>query len=227
MPTNKRRPSLPCNSVPAYRWSRTRALKDVCQLNEHLLGVLSVLAALGTPTSLDVVTRHVDLWRQLDLSARRRAAQIPVLLLDLNFQNEAWWQGVVCTSKARLTDQRVQAHAADHWLPELTREAMMLVWPTVREDRVVASLLFGMSDPVAEVIGSLTPQQLDQVSLHHSHEMRLRWSQSHAFWKRLLVSAQSEDPDALNELHLFGIQLLAGERLRLGSNCLSAARRRG
>ncbi|MDQ2652721.1 MAG: flagellar transcriptional regulator FlhD [Chloroflexota bacterium] len=225
MPAAKRRPSLPCNAMPAHRWSRTRALKDVFQLNEYLLDVLSVLAALGTPTSLEVVTRHADLWRQLDLSARRKAAQIPVLLLDLNFQNEAWWQGVIRTSKALLTDQRVQAHRADCWLPEFTRETLMIVWPTVREDRVVASLLFGMSDSVAELIGSLTPQQLDHVSLHYSHEMRLRWAQSHAFWRGLLVSAQSEDPDALNDLHLFGIQLLAGERLR--GHCLSTARRRG
>ena len=104
MPTTKRRPDQPCNTLPAHRWLRTRALKDVCQLNEYLLEVLSVLAALGRPTSLDVVTRHADLWRLLDATARRRAAQIPVLLLDLNFQDETWWQGVVSTANARLTD---------------------------------------------------------------------------------------------------------------------------
>jgi hypothetical protein len=212
--------------MPAHRWLRTRALKDVCQLNEYLLEVLSVLAALGGPTSLDVVTRHADLWRLLDPLARRRAAQIPVLLLDLNFQDEAWWKGVVCTANARLTDQRALNPRGDHWLPEFTREALMLAWPTVREDRVAASLLFGMSEPVAAVIGSLTPQQLDHVSLHYSHAMRLRWSESHAFWRGLLSSAQSDDADAMSELHLFGIQLLAGERMRGVCHRTSVAHRR-
>jgi hypothetical protein len=226
MPAIKRRPDQPCNTLPAQRWLRTRALKDVCQLNEYLLEVLSVLAALGRPTSLDVVTRHADLWRLLDATARRRAAQIPVLLLDLNFQDETWWQGVVSTANARLTDPQVKGSGSDHWLPEFTREALMLAWPTVREDRVAASLLFGMSEAVAAVIGAMTPQQLDHVSLHYSHEMRLRWAQSHAFWRGLLVSSQSGDTEALHELHLFGIQLLGGERLR-AADFQSHASRRG
>jgi hypothetical protein len=214
MPKKSRRPDQPCNTMPAHRWLRSRALKDVCQLNEYLLEVLTVQAALGSPTSLDVVTRHADLWRLLDPPARRRAAQIPVLLLDLNFQDETWWRGVICTANSRLTDQRTQNPHVDHWLPEFTREALMLAWPTVREDRVAASLLFGMSESVAAVIGSLTPQQLDHVSLHYSHEMRLRWAQSHAFWHGLLISAQSGDAEAMNNLHLYGIQLLGGERMR-------------
>lgn len=214
MLTKSRRPDQPCIAMPAQRWLRTRALRDVCQLNEYLLEVLSVQAALGSPTSLDVVSRHADLWRLLDPAARRRAAQIPLLLLDLNFQDETWWQGVVGTANARLTDQRLQTAHVDRWLPEFTRVALMIAWPTVREDRVSASLLFGMSDAVAHVIGSMTPQQLDHVSLHYSHEMKLRWAQSHAFWRGLLMSAQSADADAMHDMHVFGIQLLGGERMR-------------
>jgi hypothetical protein len=200
--------------MPSQRWLRTRALKDVCQLNEYLLEVLSVQAALGTTTSLDVVTRNADLWRKLDATSRRRAAQIPLLLLDLNFQDEAWWQGVVRTADARLSTPHGTTSRSDHWLPEFTREALMLAWPTAREDRIAASLLFGMAEPVASMIGSLNPQQLDHVSLHYSHQMRLRWAQSQRFWRWLLISAQSDDRNALGEVHLFGMQLLGGERLR-------------
>jgi hypothetical protein len=56
--------------------------------------------------------------------------------------------------------------------------------------------------------------------------MRLRWAQSHAFWRGLLVSSQSDDTEALHELHLFGIQLLGGERLR-AADFQSHASRRG
>lgn len=217
MPVRSRRPMKPCKTMPSQRWPPTRALKDVCQLNDYLLEVLSRMAALGTPTSPEVVTRNADLWRLLDPSSRRRAAQIPVLLLDLNFQDDVWWQGVVHEADARVPDQRLLNPKADHWSPEFTREALMLAWPTVREDRVAASLLFGMSEPVADIIGSLTPRQLDHVSLHRSHEMRLRWAQSQRFWRGLLVSAQSGDSAALSEMHLFGLQLLGGERMRAGA----------
>lgn len=220
MPVRSRRPINPCKTMPSHRWLRTRALKDVCQMNEYLLEVLSVMATLGTPTPLDAVTRNADLWRLLDVASRRRAAQIPVLLLDLNFQDSVWWQGVVCTANARLPDQRVPEARVDHWSTEFTREALMLAWPTVREDRVAASLLFGMSEPVAEIIGSLTPQQLDHVSLHYSHEMRLRWAQSQQFWRGLLVSAQSGDRAALCDMHLFGLQLLGGERMRADAEAM-------
>jgi hypothetical protein len=227
MPMKVRRPDQPCNSMPAHRWLRTRALKDVCQLNEYLLEKLTAQAALGSPTSLDVVSRHASLWSLLDPEARRRAAQIPVLLLDLKFQDEAWWQGVVRTADARLSDQPIQNAVVEHWLSEFTREALMVAWPTVREDQVAASLLFGMSYSVAAVIGSLTPRQLDYVSLHYSHEMRLRWEKCHAFWRGLLVAAQSGDADALNQLHLFGIQLLGGERVRAATCERSRPRRNG
>jgi hypothetical protein len=198
----------------------------VCQLNEYLLETLSAQAALGSAVSLDAVTRHADLWRLLDPPSRRRAAQIPVLLLDLNFLDEAWWRGVSSTPNARPIDQGDRSTRPYKWQPEFTRQALMLAWPTVQEDRVAASLLFGMSDAVAAVIGSLTPQQLDHVSLQYSEELRLRWAQCDAFWRGLLTAALSADAEALHDTHLFGIQLLGGERMRASGLCSRDATRR-
>ncbi|MEO7917066.1 MAG: hypothetical protein ABIR16_05430 [Dokdonella sp.] len=198
----------------------------MCQLNEYMLETLTGQASIGSAMSPDVVTRHADLWRLLDPSSRRLAAQIPVLLLDLNFLDEAWWRGVTSTSNTCPIDQGVQSSGSHYWQPELTRQVLMLAWPTVREDRVAASLLFGMSDAVAAVIGSLTPQQLDRVSLHYSDELRLRWAQCDAFWRGLLTAALSADAEALRDTHLFGIQLLGGERMRAGGVCNRESTRR-
>jgi len=226
MKTRPHRFDLPCNALPPPRWPRMRALRDVCQLNEYLLDVLCTLAASEAPTSPSVVANLAELWISLDAPSRRRAAQIPVLLLDLHFQDVAWWREVIAVGGGGPVYECSAGQRAAQWQPEFTREALMLAWPAVREDRVAAGLLFGMSRPVAALVGSLTPQQLDHVSVHYSHEIQLRWAHSHLFWQRLLMSAKADDMNGLAEVHLFGLQLLGGELMRAGEVSMHAAHSR-
>ena len=217
MSTTPHRPDRPCNALPAQRWRQVRALKDVVALNEHLLEVLSVVAALRSPTSPRIITDHVELWTSLDPSSRHRAAQLPVLLLDLYFQDVEWWQSAAHSTGGLVAAERVLGCDTGCWQPEFIRQTLMIAWPAVREDRLAAGLLFGMSEAVANVVSALTPQQLDHISRYHSQELRLRWMHSNQFWRRLLHAAKANDMDALARTHLFGLQLLGGEVLRGGN----------
>jgi len=214
MQSKLRRPNEPCRALPPHHWPRLRALRDVCQLNEHLLGVLSTAAASGAPSTLGLLTQNSELWCSLDSSSRSRAAQIPILLLDLKFQDETWWNGIVRAASCRSTYEVSAEQGVDPWLTEFTRQALMLAWPSVREDRASAALLFGMSEPVAAIIGALAPQQVDHVSVHHSRAIRVRWAEFPVFWRKLLMAAQADDIQTLRDLHLYGLQLLGGEMLR-------------
>jgi len=222
------RPPTSCNLLASRRWPRMRILKDVAQLNEHLIAVLSVLAQMRGPTSLAVIGDNADLWGSLDAPSRRRAALFPVLLLDLHFQDATWWGRIVDGAGAPPADAGCAGARAEQWQPEFTRESLMLAWPAAREDRAAAALLFGMSKPVADLVGSLSPQQLDHVSLHHSHEMRLRWAHTPQFWRRLLLASKVDDVAALKDVYLLGLQLLGGEMIRpLGEVASDMPRRIG
>jgi len=214
MNTTPHRPDRPCNALPAQRWRQVRALKDVVALNEHVLEVLSVVAALRSPVSPHIITEHAELWTSLDSASRHRAAQLPVLFLDLHFQDVEWWQAATHAAGDEVAEDRVLGRDAESWQPEFIRQTLMIAWPSVREDRLAAGLLFGMSEAVANVLSVLTPQQLDHISLYHSQELRLRWMHSGQFWRRLLSSAKANDIEALGSTHLFGLQLLGGEVLR-------------
>jgi len=216
MNTTPHRPDRPCNALPAQRWRQVRALKDVVALNEHVLEVLGVVAALRSPASPRIITEHAELWTSLDAASRHRAAQMPVLLLDLHFQDAEWWQAATRAAGDEVAEDRVLGRDAGSWQPEFIRQTLMIAWPSVREDRLAAGLLFGMSEAVANVVSALTPQQLDHISLYHSRELRLRWMHSNQFWRCLLSSAKANDMDALARTHLFGLQLLGGEVLRGG-----------
>jgi hypothetical protein len=204
----------PCSTLTPQRWPRVRILNDVYELNARVLETLSHQVVSGASTSISVVAENAELWGTLDASARMRVAQMPVLFLDLRFQDELWWQEVATGTACKVIQQGTSVAQDDQWVAHLTRQALILAWPAVREDRSAAILLFGISEGVANVIASLAPQQLDYVSSYHSHEMRLRWSRSHGFWRKMLTAAQSGDTVRLRELHLCGLQMIGGELIR-------------
>jgi hypothetical protein len=68
-----------------------------------------------------------------------------------------------------------------------------------------------MSPDVSVLIAGFALQDLGQIAVRHSHELRLRWGESQPFWRNLLVAARSDDPESLYKLHLYGFQLLGSE----------------
>lgn len=209
---SKPRPAQPCNALPAHRWQRLRGLRDVCQLNEHLLDVLAEATRSGLSGGPEVLSGNAALLASMDPGARRCAAQIPIVLVDLNFSDEDWWQ-----SAAHASDDFKNGGAVFpvpwRWQPEATREVLMLAWPAVREDRAAASLMFGMSASVASVMAALVPRQLDYIGSHFCSEIQPRWGRAHGFWRRLLSAAIARNDASLAEIHLHALQLLGGEMM--------------
>lgn len=225
MKSGSHRLGRPCSTLPPHKWQRMRLLQDVCHLNQHVLEVLSDLARSGVGTAPPVISENADLWASLDEASRHRAAQMPMLFLDLRFQDEKWWREVARGVVVHPDQPQSGDRAVDQVMAGFTRQALMLIWPAVREDRMSTILLFGVSEPVAGVIGAMTPRDLDKVSMRHGEQMRLRWEQSPGFWRKLLSAAQSEDMDMLRTLHLCGLQMLGGEVLRTRGGVEAAVHR--
>jgi hypothetical protein len=198
------------HAMAPHRWRSARILEAVCQINEHLVSALTELARHGD-VSATIVADNVKVLRHLDVAACKRAARIPILLLDLHFQSEDWWRDA-----ARLNGKTSRVTASSGGLPadqiaELTRETLLIAWLAAHDSRQSTNLLFGMSSAVMTLLGQLSPQQLNRVAGRSSQELRIRWADKPDFWRRLFAAAHGGNADDLCDIHLLGLQLLGGE----------------
>jgi hypothetical protein len=197
-----------------HRWRSARILEAVYQVNEHVVNALSELAKHGS-ISCPIVGQNVDALRRLDATACSRVARIPVLLVDLHFQCDVWWRVVTRPNGEYRANTPASSCLPATSAAELAREALIVAWLAVQHAPQNMSLLFGMSDAVAKLLGDLTPQQLNGVAERAGHELRIRWQTKPDFWMRLLAAGQSGNSSDLCEARLLGLQLLGGELMRV------------
>jgi hypothetical protein len=202
------------HSPSAPRWKGSDSLDLVYRLNERSLQALKELAASLTQCDFLAVSRHRALWSSLTPEALSRAAQLPFVLLDVHFGDEAWWQRALAPVD-RAPGDLVPANGS---LPAeiadaLMQETLIFAWHTVKWDQRVARLSLGMSPGVAKAMVAMTPQQLSVISSRHSRELRLRWQSQPDLWREVLRTAASTDDDALEEIYLHAKLLLCGELL--------------
>lgn len=196
-------------SATAPRWKRRQSLDLVHQLNEHCLELLAGVAAADAGSEFPLVSANRDLWAQLRPEARKRAALLPFVIVDLYFADVAWWQRAIAAPASAL-------HEPDstNWLPSelserLVQETLMFAWQMARSDRTAAQVSFAMRSTVAAMIGQLTPGQVRVIASRVSGDIHVRWEQNGRFWRELLFAAESGNDEAIAELHLHAkLQLL-------------------
>lgn len=197
-------------TLAPHPWRGSRILEAVCQINEHLVITLIELARHES-ASVGLVRQNADLLLRFDESACRRAASIPVLLVDLHFRDEVWWREAVRTGTSdNHFARRPSGFPASH-AEELARESLIVAWLSVQHAPECTGLLFGMSAGVAGVLAELTPRQLSRVAERFSHELRIRWQSVPTFWRKLLIAGQGGNALDLSEARLLGLQMLGGE----------------
>src|SRR5216684_9366560 len=82
----------PTKALEAVTWSGAYTLERVRHLNDKCLSAVASTVTNGGP--IKVVSRYRELWRRMDVEACQRAAHVPVLLVDLHFDNPEWWQWI-------------------------------------------------------------------------------------------------------------------------------------
>jgi hypothetical protein len=209
MPGTEDRHSRAIQTLAPYRWRGSRILEAVCEVNEHLVSALTELARHEN-ASVPIVRQNADVLRRLDPAACRRAASIPVLLVDLCFQDEQWWKHTVRAigvSESSATSFNFPSKYAS----EIAREALIVAWLAVQNSRVGANLLFGMSEQVADIFSELTPCQLGRAVERSTHAIRIRWQSRPDFWRMLIEAGNTGTAEELCEVQLLGLQLLGGD----------------
>lgn len=153
---------------------------------------------------------HREIWLSVNAVARKRAAQLPFVIVDVHFLEEAWWRDSLTTG-----NQSRDVAPDSNGLPNVESEHLMLetimfAWQTARWDRTVAQISFAMLPSVVDIVAALTPQQLREIAARSPQALRVRWSEDVVFWRDLLTAAGDEDPKRLSDLQLHAKLALCG-----------------
>lgn len=156
-------------------------LSDVNESFLHLLvdGTTSPVIAVS-----ESVTRLQELLRSRP-DAVVQAALAPVLLLNVEFQNQDWWTAVAREPSSRFGD-RIALFPREKTV-ELTRTALMLAWHFARADRATCLALLGLSPSVIPIVAALRPKQVEQIAEHQHPSLRPRWEDHPSVWQQLLA----------------------------------------
>jgi hypothetical protein len=176
-------------------WSG-RPLKDAVDLgfirtlNERCIDLMVGLARSDQPPIPAAVSANRTLWCGLDPPARECAASHPVLLLDINFTDPAWWRWA---TESRSVEREASAVS---YLPleiasELMRETINLVWVIARKDQSLAIIFCGMAPQVAHMFSSFSPPDVERISAQYHRHLRLRFDDSPAYWRMHLRTSRS------------------------------------
>jgi hypothetical protein len=208
-------------SLPAWKWTGAEALEWVRDLNARCLEAIGKRRVRAATARLDddgvsINLMDIDLWRRLDEAARLRAARCPYLLVELRFDDAAWWHDAKRDAMKPVPNPAASSSGTAGLGRALANDALNLAWWTARADQRTAMLLFGLDPRVAAVIASLSPVEVRRITARSGNQLRPRWERNHRIWRDLLSAAISADEEALTDIHLYGIQLLGGDLFSMG-----------
>ena len=186
----------------ASRWKGRDALDLIYRLNERTLTLLRTEATSAVDCKLPSLCRCSEVWSELTPQDLRRAARVPFAIIDVHFTNTTWWRQATESIDATGTSNQCLGCWPRRFTEPLMQETLILAWHSAKCDRRVARLSFGMSPAVADVIASLSPRQLTDISRRHSDDLRIRWQDNVNLWMHLLRSASIADERTLEEIHV-------------------------
>ena len=196
---------------PAGGWLHPETLESLVELNELCLELFAEQAAVRCAQPSLLLRQVGELWRALDIAARRRAAACPYLLVDAGFADPQRWRqpappGVGDTGEA--------AYSTFFTVPGTTEVARLVftyAWHLARAHGAAARLLLGMSAPCATLIGHLSLRQLHSLAETHQAWLKPRWPARVQVWRELLLAAASGEAPVLERARLHGLTLLAAD----------------
>lgn len=157
-------------------------------------------------------------WLSLDAAARGRLAACPYLLFELALGEvlAAPVAGVFSSSGASVQEGRRSPvalvrppFAAAEGLG-LARLLLHYAWHLVRAAPAAATLVLGVPLSMVVQLQTLSLSEVDLLGDRAAPWMRLRWDDDPVFWAAWLAAAAANDPAALWQAQLRGLQRIAG-----------------
>lgn len=208
-------------------WLRAETLESLAELNEQCLELLCEQARSNHAyESEPLMVEMRDLWRALDITARKRASWCPYLLFDAGFLETRRWAWV----RGNQVHDAERVVLSPFFTVPRTIAVMRLVlafaWHLARSQQAAARLLMGMSTQCAELISACTLRQVTDLAEHYPQWLQPRWPGQLSYWRELLISSITGDAAALERARMHGIRLLAADARAGTMSYFTAAYRR-
>jgi hypothetical protein len=184
-------------------------LRPLYEINERCLELLVRAARTDRPT-FPLVCYLRELLCSVTPETRARAAHRPLLLIDMHLANGELWRAAKDRPDRPTPRPAWQGAFARPAAVQLARSTLSLAWHKVRVAPHELFLL-GITTDVADAIAQLSITEIAAVAERYFRHIRPRWEDRPAVWRRLLLSAQSEDIRRSRDFNLYGIQLLTAE----------------
>ena len=206
------------DGVPGEReqpWPCAETLRTLAELNEQCLELLTEQALLRSPSGPPFFRDLVDLWSQLNVSSRRRAATVPYLLVDAGFADPYRWKSVGNNlAGERVCDREPVTYTAFFTAAGAAKVAHQVftnAWYIVRTQPLGAGLYLGMPSHCASLLRACTVRQVTELANQHAGWLRPRWAGRTGVWRELFSAALRGAGLPLERARLHGVQLLAME----------------
>ena len=163
---------------------------SLCDINGTFLQLLVDMAHLDTARRPQFVEElRTPLLR---LKPQWIAARIPFLLVDIEFQNPAWWKAVAVESSRSVILPTRNLNLPRVSALKLARSTLMLAWHLARADRESSLIAMGMSGPVIAQLTVLQPRQMERIGERHYSQLRPRWEDHINLWLQLICGAHEQ-----------------------------------
>lgn len=189
------------------------ALEDV---NHRCLELLVHAARSASDPPFALVASLREPLRRSTAEARRVAASRGVLLVDMQFDQPAWWGRALDEPRRALRSGAASGAFPRQSGIELARATMTLAWNAVQSDPMIAPIVLGMDPEVVKLIESMPLTGLDRFATRHYRRIRPRWADRVAFWRELLSVSEAVPVTSMRDLDLKAMRILLADLLRAG-----------
>ena len=185
------------------------------EVNHRCVELLVQAAYAPPPPPFSLITPLRELLRRADPLMRTAAASHHFLLLEMQFNQPAWWRTVT-----QNPERSSRGTPESGCLPRrsgvgLARATVTVAWHCIHADPVVASVVLGMHSEVAAMIGSMPLSDIDRLATRHFRRLRPRWADRPEVWRSLLLASQPDAALAVRDFDLRALQLLLGGLLKV------------
>ena len=183
------------------------------EINGRCLELMMEAASAPTRGMHPLLYRVREPLMQLTPAARRRAARSRILLVDLRFNDAAYWMGLVSASRRRI-GSKGHAFFPRRGAVDLARSTLVLAWHALLASPEIAGVALGMHRDVAKIIAEIPISGLERIAINEVDEFMPRWADLSSVWRELLQAAQDNDSHTLRFVTLHALQLAATEQDR-------------
>lgn len=181
------------------------------EVNERCIELLANAARSGERPSFALVAPLRELLAPMGPTQRKRAAQLGLLLVDMEFHDPEWWSAICRYPDRQWRPGKWRGQFSRRNAIPLARDTLMLAWHCVQADADTACALLGLARPVAKLISSLKLSEIYQIAVRRARHIYPRWYDQPLVWRTFLVAAATGPKSiAMRNFQIQGLQLMGG-----------------